>query len=306
MHNPACQRTPPCSLDGASDPYSLVKVLAWDGPAAGRKAVTFAGGERKGHIYLDSRFWDELPSFQGRQAIFLHEVGHLAGARCEPCADFYAGHALRRLGANNARDARRALIGKLENRSPEAADQNLARGFGADLPADPLAGKQRQTVEGWEAGSKLPALAVVDVGNGQWAEEDTARALALAVLAFGKSVTVNSGWRSNAKQTELYEGFKAGKPGFNPADPPGFSKHQNGKALDLAFATTADREAFATLAQSYGFSRPVKGEPWHFVFGTAAPTQYVPVPEVAPPPSGVPLWAVGAALVAIIIIGGGK
>lgn len=304
MQNGACKRQPQCQLRTDVSPLELVSRLEWDGPATGRKAVSFPKGDQAGTIYLDAHFWDSLPSLPGRRAILFHEIGHLAGAECEDCADYYAGYALRLDGSATDRDGRRTLIGKLENRNGARAADNLHRGFGVEGPADPLAGRARQTVEGWEDGIKIPSLVVVDAGNGQWLEEGTARALELARLAFAKPVRVVSGWRSDDKQQELYDGYKAGKPGYNPADPPGYSKHENGRAADLAFDSDADREAFAKLAPAYGLTRPVSREPWHFLYGAPPPEKMAPVPE-APPSDGPPvllLAGLAAAAVTVFVI----
>jgi D-alanyl-D-alanine dipeptidase len=74
------------------------------------------------------------------------------------------------------------------------------------------------------------------------------------------------------RQEELYEGWKAGKPGYNSADRPGYSKHQDGTAVDLAFGSGDEREKFALISEAYGFSRPHHREPWHFTVGNITPS----------------------------------
>lgn len=72
----------------------------------------------------------------------------------------------------------------------------------------------------------------------------------------GKSVLVTSGWRSTAKQEELYrkDPSKAAKPGR--------SLHEFGLAMDVN-STDLDGLEEAGLMRKYGFTRPVGGEPWH-------------------------------------------
>lgn len=80
----------------------------------------------------------------------------------------------------------------------------------------------------------------------------------------GCTVSISSAFREMKKQQELYRRWKAGDAGFNPADPPGHSGHQKGEDLDLHFGSGEEREKFATLAERFGFSRPIHAEPWHF------------------------------------------
>lgn len=110
-------------------------------------------------------------------------------------------------------------------------------------------------------GHNLLALPLVGPARDMLAE---ARGLGLVVV-------VSSAFRTIEKQRYFYDGWTAGLPGFNPADKPGFSKHQLGTAMDLHFASGEERERFAAdVAPKYGFARPVAREPWHFV-GTPPP-----------------------------------
>lgn len=86
----------------------------------------------------------------------------------------------------------------------------------------------------------------------------------------GLTISIDSAFRSMAQQTELYEAHQRDPEHANPADPPGFSKHQEGVAIDLGFgkdmaAHEEERTRFAALAIAHGFTRPVEHEPWHFV-----------------------------------------
>jgi len=81
----------------------------------------------------------------------------------------------------------------------------------------------------------------------------------------GLTISIESAWRSMADQTRLHEAFVRHLPGARPADPPGYSKHQDGTAIDLAFANADERERFAALALAHGLTRPIEREKWHFV-----------------------------------------
>lgn len=96
--------------------------------------------------------------------------------------------------------------------------------------------------------------------------------------AAGMTISIMSAWRSMEKQQALYDGWKQGLEGYNPADKPGHSNHQNGTAIDLAFGSGAEREEFAALAIAHGMTRPTP-EKWHFVAGHLTPS---PIPELGP------------------------
>jgi LAS superfamily LD-carboxypeptidase LdcB len=112
-------------------------------------------------------------------------------------------------------------------------------------------------------------LAVAELEGGHLLAADlvpSAQAMLAYARALGIDVAVSSAWRSMSRQTYLHDGWKAGHADFNPADPPGFSTHQEGRSLDLSFRSGADRERFATeVAAVHGWSRPVGREPWHFL-----------------------------------------
>ena len=98
---------------------------------------------------------------------------------------------------------------------------------------------------------------------------DAFLALARAAAAAGRSITVNSGFRSFPEQRHLHDGFVQGLPGFNRAAAPGRSNHQNGIAFDLAVKPgdgNPDYEWMKVHATEFGFLRTVSSEPWHWEF----------------------------------------
>lgn len=137
-----------------------------------------------------------------------------------------------------------------------------------------------QIVKGYLSGAPFDLL-VAEVECGHLMRADLAHQVQEAFAAARADhifVSISSAWRSMEKQTELYEGFKEGKPGFNAADQPGWSKHQAGMALDLAFGSGEERIRFCAIAGAYGFSRPHLSEPWHFLVHLQTPTKLPPEP----------------------------
>jgi LAS superfamily LD-carboxypeptidase LdcB len=80
--------------------------------------------------------------------------------------------------------------------------------------------------------------------------------------AAGRSLVVNSGWRSVDSQRRLYALYKAGRGPV--AAPPGASHHNCGHAIDYAGSALGSGWLKAHSTQ-FGFHFvPIKGETWHF------------------------------------------
>lgn len=91
-----------------------------------------------------------------------------------------------------------------------------------------------------------------------------AEALIALAKASGEPIQVNSGFRSNQEQAELYQAYLNGTG--NLAAPPGQSNHNHGAAADVNL-TAKQRE----LAPQFGLGFPVSGEDWHIeLVGDAA------------------------------------
>jgi hypothetical protein len=75
---------------------------------------------------------------------------------------------------------------------------------------------------------------------------------------------VQSGWRSVAEQTALYNLHQSDPKHYPTAAAPGTSKHNRtpAEAVDLACLPDDDRLR-VRLAKECGLWTPVKGEPWH-------------------------------------------
>jgi hypothetical protein len=72
--------------------------------------------------------------------------------------------------------------------------------------------------------------------------------------ATGKKLKINSGFRSREKQAQLYADYKAGKPGANPANPPGSSLHEVGLAVDADPSQVDEMDRMGLIAKN-GFER---------------------------------------------------
>ena len=111
--------------------------------------------------------------------------------------------------------------------------------------------------------------------DGYQVERSTAAAFAKmrkAAARDGITIPLNSGFRTNARQAELYNGYIRGLPGYNPANPPGYSNHQSGAALDLGVQTAGDSVGVGSVynwlarnAGRFGFQR-IASEAWHWEF----------------------------------------
>ena len=88
--------------------------------------------------------------------------------------------------------------------------------------------------------------------------------VAKAAKSCGEIWNINSGYRSYAEQTALYNAYLAGTG--NLAARPGTSNHEGGRAVDVSGADgsavgRSSKRANACAAQGLCF--PVVGEPWH-------------------------------------------
>ena len=122
-----------------------------------------------------------------------------------------------------------------------------------------------RTATGYQGGHEVK-LKIVDVGGAE-AEVHTAkayRAMAKAAHKAGVSLSIRSGYRTHAKQKKLYKQYRRGEG--NLAAKPGFSQHENGRALDLVITQEKTYLWLIAHANQFGFHRTVRGEPWHWEY----------------------------------------
>lgn len=115
----------------------------------------------------------------------------------------------------------------------------------------------------------MPAIHPDDAAELQRCERVFASRLAAALLAAPERIVIGNAYRSPAEQKRLYDGFKAGKPGFHPANPPGVGKHDRDDVDGNPAAEAADlrhgpgRDWLHDKADRFGLTFPYDHEPWH-------------------------------------------
>jgi len=142
--------------------------------------------------------------------------------------------------------------------------------------AAPPGGNRFGAHAAWSAGGYVGQIdLVMIVGTGYETEFvaaescDAFLALVEAARADGREIKLNSGFRTWLEQKHLYNGFKRGLPGFNPANPPGSSNHQSGIAFDLDVKPGPGNPNYDWLAKAgtnFGFVRTVSKESWHWEY----------------------------------------
>jgi hypothetical protein len=128
--------------------------------------------------------------------------------------------------------------------------------------------QQRTTGIAWHDGHRLGkvSLAYIDQHPVEIGTAFVVTRMKADALRDGVHLSVISGFRSHAKQAALYEAYRAGHG--NDAAPPGFSRHEDGVAIDWN-ADSLSSPQYQWLhhhAASYGFERTVPGEPWHWEY----------------------------------------
>jgi len=129
------------------------------------------------------------------------------------------------------------------------------------------AARERQAI-GYVAGRPV-TLTVIGI-DGKPVEVGTAaayRRMRDAATADGIKLRVVSGFRTMAEQEYLYGCYQSGRcNNGNLAEPPGYSNHQSGHALDLNARDPAVGAWLRAHAAEYGFQTTVPSEPWHWEF----------------------------------------
>lgn len=146
---------------------------------------------------------------------------------------------------------------------------------------------RRVTAQAYKGGEKAGAIAVVEVRPKIWLPETLAAptaALFAAAKAANLPLKLNSGFRFHATQERIYR-ERMDLPGDTSevrqrkaeirrikgvAARPGFSLHQDGKAIDVSTIDKAKRSAgyrwLRGNAARFGFAQTLRSEPWHLVY----------------------------------------
>lgn len=124
--------------------------------------------------------------------------------------------------------------------------------------------KEKSTT-GYNSGAPY-AMKVITVGGKSTAKPTAHSFLKLqqAADSAGVTLSISSGFRTNAEQQYFYKCYQTRScNNGNLAAKPGYSNHQNGRALDLA---TSNWTWLANNAARFGFKRTVPSERWHYEF----------------------------------------
>lgn len=129
-----------------------------------------------------------------------------------------------------------------------------------EAPATPAS----TTHMAWQGGRRLGAIDAVVIDGKPVAVRtaDAYKRMRDAARRDGVTLRINSGFRSYEEQAALYKLYRQGRG--NLAAKPGYSNHQNGRALDL---NTSDPGVYRWLsrnARHFGFRRTVPSEKWHW------------------------------------------
>jgi D-alanyl-D-alanine carboxypeptidase len=123
-----------------------------------------------------------------------------------------------------------------------------------------------ESMAAYQGGSKIGNVEVVKIGGKRVAVKTAHAFLKLqkAAAAAGVDIGINSGFRTMDEQKYFYGCYQSGNCNSgNLAARPGYSNHQNGRALDLSNSRSS---WLINNAARFGFKRTVPSETWHYEF----------------------------------------
>ena len=150
-------------------------------------------------------------------------------------------------------------------------DYLLEREEGDEDPGNPSdVSCEGGTQTAYEGGRSLGSVKLMKIGN-KVTTFKTGRAylkLRDQMAAAGVTISINSGFRTMAEQTYFYNCYLHHScNNGNLAAKPGYSNHQNGRALDLAISNqTKFKSELARLGLSGAWKRTVPSESWHWEY----------------------------------------
>lgn len=114
-------------------------------------------------------------------------------------------------------------------------------------------------------------MIVTPLGHGRgWLDRPAALSLARIDSEIGHPLQITSAGRLRSEQQEAYDRYMAGKGSF--AAKPGTSPHEYGNAIDT-------NERLSMLAE-HGWRRPLRFEPWHYVYNRDLDKHYGKEPDM--------------------------
>lgn len=142
------------------------------------------------------------------------------------------------------------------------AEFQVPQGGSAD-PASPVA-PQAPGIAATGSGYGGPQSGNVDT---QHVDPRLRTAVEKLIAASHGQIGINSGYRDNARQAQLYAAAlkKYGSPeaARKWVAPPGHSRHNEGEAIDLALRNAAAVAFAHQHAAEYGLTFPLSNENWH-------------------------------------------
>lgn len=120
--------------------------------------------------------------------------------------------------------------------------------------------------DAYQAGQEIGQIEVVEL-DGKKVAARTADAwitLQSAAARDGVELRLSSGFRTQAEQQELHRMYRAGTG--NLAATPGYSNHQNGRALDIDVSRADTHRWTHDHAPGLGWERTVPSEAWHWEY----------------------------------------
>lgn len=149
-------------------------------------------------------------------------------------------------------------------------DEDEVEGEGDDDPAsgDASCGAGRETA--YENGRAIGTVTLMKIGSKKTTYKTGHAFLELRekMAARGVTVSLNSGFRTQSEQQYFYNCYRTGRcNNGNLAAKPGYSNHQNGRAVDLSISNhTKFRQALSALGLNNQWRATVASERWHWEY----------------------------------------
>ena len=124
------------------------------------------------------------------------------------------------------------------------------------------------SADGWSRGVQTPIILRIVTPDGFLVNESAADSFLRMQRDSGYIIRLNRAYDSFANQQALYDAYVAAKAAGKQAvlaAKPGYSDHQMGMAIDVR-RDNGGRAFVLQHGHKYGWSHPVKGEPWHAVY----------------------------------------
>jgi len=116
-------------------------------------------------------------------------------------------------------------------------------------------------------------MRLIPIENGQQLDAEAGRQYIAFIndldQRLGRHIPLTEGFRSPERQKHLYDSWRAGVPGYNPAYSPADPRanHLRGRCVDIGggvgITSSVAHQTARAIAPAYGYSFNVPGEGWH-------------------------------------------